>query len=1188
MHVLGTVEAGSISSKSALRSRLLSTAAALFILTPVCGTILTHGCGAAYAAGGAGGSGVFSNGGAGGDVGTAGGKDSSGYDAGGAAGPAPSGNGGPGYSSDLGNGGGGGGANGNLASPTGGNGGQGGGYHMRTIDSSIGGGGGGAGGNGIAGLGASFTNSGTVQGGYGGNGGYGHAGKSFYGNSAASGGGGGDGGNGIVVTTTGVTITNSAGARINGGDGGNGGAGSLGTYGAGGSGGNGGIGVVGPGQTTVLNSGSINGGYGGNAGQAGVAGATAGVGGAGVSLGAGSILTNSGYVRGGIGGGGGSFNYSAYASATTAGGAGGDGADLGANSTVSNSNYISGGPGGFGSNGFSLGEEVALQTNGGTGGVGGIGVNLGAGSTLMNLAGGRFYGGAGGAGGYGGPTFVGGNGGDGGAGVVTGSNTTVVNNGYIYGGRGGQGGFTPASDYSATARGGNGGDGGAGVVLGANSTLTNTGGIYGGHGGAGGYSHGSSYGTGGNGGAGVIAGVGSTIINSGTILGGDGSAGVGTNGLSGNGGAGIIATSSTITNNAGGLIQGGGISPDFGKGGGIGEAALLASGAAVSPSGATNGVGGVGIIGSDLTINNAGTIAGGLAADGVTRSYGIVFTGGTNYVGGPGTINGGINVTGTSIFQPALPGSAIGNVLQNVNGPLRFDPTATYQVRINPTTADRAIITGLATLNGASVNVLAGAGTYHTMRYTILTATAGVTGTFSALSTTTNLAFLTPTLSYDPNDVYLSLTFANAIVTPSGRRVPNYAAAGSTTNQIAVAGGLTNAAIIANDRGKIFTALNQLTVPQARAAFDTLSGEGYSGAQNLGFKSGELFTSSIFDQTTLYGTGQSGNSITLCDRLPGYLHFGLNDNQCAPIRELADLPSSKAQPVMPFVPLRSWRAWATSYGGVDDIHGNAFPTGSASQNNTLYGGALGVDYQLTPNYLVGVAVGGTDGTFRVADRGTFGSTTGGQIAFYDLATFGNFYGASSTSFAYYANRGTRYVNGFGGLGSETEHGDFNSHEFRSRLEFGRHFLGFGGVLTPFVALEVADLRSNGFTENSVTGAGNFILNESGQSQASVPAFVGARLQRVTDIGGGMILSPTLQAAYVHEFAPYRQEYGQLVSLPGSSFLVDGARPSRNAAQVKAGAELAIGPHTSIYANFEGEFSGLEQFYGGKGGIRYVW
>ena len=1134
--------------KSALRAQLLCTAAALFILTPICGTALADGGAGGNVNGAGGGVGGISN--------------------------ATNPDGNPGTTTNAGGGGGGAAADGGTVN-------------------NIGGGGAGGLGNGDGGNGGA--------GGLNGSGGALTAmSPSYYGNRGADGdsvagevgGGGGGGAGGFGVLSSGGVGSNVN--RLQGGNGGNGGYGS-GT-GAGGSGGDGGIGYFGAGATQLTNSGYIGGGNGGTAGQSSIAGATAGIGGAGVSLGAGSTLINSGGIYGGQGGYG-NAGFFGNGSATAPGGMGGDGAVLGANSTVSNTDYIAGGDGGKGSAGYVRNFDGTYQQfNGGNGGAGGVGVSLGAGSTLMNMAGGQIGGGDGGKGGYGGfsgtpGAYTSGNGGDGGAGVVTGANAMVTNAGAITGGNGGLGGFAHPifSEGAYGGTGGNGGNGGAGVVLGAGSTLMNTatGVITGGDGGLGGFGIGTgAYGNGGSGGAGLIAGAGSTITNAGMISGGNGV--VNTNGgLAGNGGAGIIAANSMITNAASGIIQGGNIQT-FSAGEGGGGGTTTETFFAVSPTGATNGVGGVGIIGSDLTINNAGTIAGGLAADGVTRSYGIVFTGGTNYVGGPGAINGGINVTGASVFQPALPGSAIGNVLQNVAGPLRFDPTATYQVRINPTTADRAIITGLATLNGASVNVLAGAGTYHTMRYTILTATAGVTGTFSALSTTTNLAFLTPTLSYDPNDVYLSLTFANAIVTPSGRRVPNYAAAGSTTNQIAVAGGLTNAAIIANDRGKIFTALNQLTVPQARAAFDTLSGEGYSAAQNLGFKSGELFTSSIFDQTTLYGTGQSGNSITLCDRLPGYLHFGLNDNQCAPIRELADLPSSKAQPVMPFVPLRSWRAWATGYGGVDDIHGNAFPTGSASQNNTLYGGALGVDYQLTPNYLVGIAVGGTDGTFRVADRGTFGSTTGGQIAFYDLATFGNFYGASSTSFAYYANRGTRYVNGFGGLGSETEHGDFNSHEFRSRLEFGRHFLGFGGVLTPFVALEVADLRSNGFTENSVTGAGNFILNESGQSQASVPAFVGARLQRVTDIGGGMILSPTLQAAYVHEFAPYRQEYGQLVSLPGSSFLVDGARPSRNAAQVKAGAELAIGPHTSIYANFEGEFSGLEQFYGGKGGIRYVW
>ena len=85
----------------------------------------------------------------------------------------------------------------------------------------------------------------------------------------------------------------------------------------------------------------------------------------------------------------------------------------------------------------------------------------------------------------------------------------------------------------------------------------------------------------------------------------------------------------------------------------------------------------------------------------------------------------------------------------------------------------------------------------------------------------------------------------------------------------------------------------------------------------------------------------------------------------------------------------------------------------------------------------------------------------------------------------------------------------------------------------------------------------------------------------------MILSPSLQVAYVHDFAPERNEIAGLINLPAATFLVDGARPSRDAAQVKAGAELVIGSQTSIFATFDGEFSGQAQFYGGKGGLKYV-
>ena len=35
-------------------------------------------------------------------------------------------------------------------------------------------------------------------------------------------------------------------------------------------------------------------------------------------------------------------------------------------------------------------------------------------------------------------------------------------------------------------------------------------------------------------------------------------------------------------------------------------------------------------------------------------------------------------------------------------------------------------------------------------------------------------------------------------------------------------------------------------------------------------------------------------------------------------------------------------------------------------------------------------------------------------------------------------------------------------------------------------------------------------------------------------------------------------------------------------------ELALNAHSILFANFDGEFSGLNQFYSGQGGFKYVW
>ena len=335
-----------------------------------------------------------------------------------------------------------------------------------------------------------------------------------------------------------------------------------------------------------------------------------------------------------------------------------------------------------------------------------------------------------------------------------------------------------------------------------------------------------------------------------------------------------------------------------------------------------------------------------------------------------------------------------------------------------------------------------------------------------------------------------------------------------TSNERAVGVALEASAQPNSESKSLVRALGKLSINQIPAALDSLSGEGIAATQNLANRSSQLFTSSIFDQTTFYGPDEAGNSITLTSPTPGFKALAPEQTLAAaqqgqPIRELADLPASRVPPVF-VAPQRTWRAWATGFGGTEDIHGNAV-IGSARQDNTLYGGALGVDYQVTPNYLAGIAIGGTNGDFQVGNRGTFGSTSGGHIAFYDIATFGNFYGASSNSFSYHTNRSTRSVAGFGGLASETERGDFNSDEFRTRLEFGRHFVGsglagLGGTITPFVALEIAELRSNGFAEQAVSGPGLFRLNVDGQTAADVPGFVGARYQSLMAFGNGMTLS----------------------------------------------------------------------------------
>jgi hypothetical protein len=382
--------------------------------------------------------------------------------------------------------------------------------------------------------------------------------------------------------------------------------------------------------------------------------------------------------------------------------------------------------------------------------------------------------------------------------------TSNTNNATIAGGSGGAGGrggdatggtFPNESDGG---NGGSGGDGSAGAKLAAGgAALTNNGIVQGGNGGAGG--------RGGN--------------ASGQSFSVPGFGGTGGNGGAGGAGVKFTGSSGTLTNN--GTIQGG-------NGGTAGAGGTGVSGGAVNGSAGNVGLGGAGVIGSGLTIISNGTIFGGLSGDGVTRANAIVFTGGTNFLGGTGTV-GSFTMTSGGTFAP---GSSVAGTSMTVSGNLAFQSAAFYFVSLNPSTSTFANVTGNASLSsGAQVATSFASGTYVSKQYTIMTA-GSITGTFNPTILNTGLpSGFSTSLSYDPNHVFLNLTL---------NFVPPNFGGGLNKNQQNVANTLIN---FFNSTGGIPLVFGSLTP----TGLTQVSGESATGSQQTTFDAMNQFMGLLTD-----------------------------------------------------------------------------------------------------------------------------------------------------------------------------------------------------------------------------------------------------------------------------------------------------------------------------------------------------
>ena len=586
--------------------------------------------------------------------------------------------------------------------------------------------------------------------------------------------------------------------------------------------------------------------------------------------------------------------------------------------------------------------------------------------------------------------------------------------------------------------------------------------------------------------------------------------------------------------------------------GGPGNIAITNS---ATVTGATNAV--FGNTSGTFNITNNGTLNGNVNVTGSNAASTFANSGTWNAGTASSTFSGSLTNTGTVSAQNGAAGQVItfaGNY--SGNGAYRVDVDAAGN-------ADRMNVGGTANLTGGSVNALFLPGTYVSRNYTILSATGGLGGTTftGGLTTTTLPAGFVASLSYTPTDVLLDLA---AFLGIGGNL---------NQNQQNVAGTVNN---FFNNGGALppgFVTVFGLSGPALGNALTQLSGEHATGIQPAANLSTGMFLNAMLDPFVTGRSGGFGAAMGYQAEAPSRVAATARDAFAA---------YTKAPAAVPFVEQR-WSVWGSAYGGRNRTDGDAV-VGSNDLRATAAGFAVGADYRVLPGTVIGAAVAVGENSWNVSDFGK-GNADVAQFGGYFSSRWKSLYVSGAAAVATHRASTERTLN-IAGIDRLTA--GFNATSFGGRLEGGYRVGNTAFGVTPYAAVQVTSINTPSYSEVAAAGLNQFALSYQAQSTTDTRTELGTWADTRHQFGNGALLTLRGRAAWVHDYNPGSRVNAAFQTLPGTSFVVDGAAAPRDAALTSAVAELRMTNGWTLIGKVDGEFSDRSHTLAGTGTLKYAW